>query len=303
MQTTAAMPARWRGRVQRLRLLGPVLLLGAVCTLAPPPASALALPAAVAVASCFDALNSNASGSEGCREPNAVASITLSPFVSMSAEASLPVPGLGSLSSASAQVTLRYSFEVVGGNPGDVVPLLVDTSLATNSGPVTLSTMALAEIALIDPSGRNLVQAGACTATLLAFCPPSFNTGSFSGSLAIGALAGGVYGVYMEIDASALDLPGVNALPFANAEADPLIRIDPAFAGAGRYGIALSPGVGNALPVPEPGAAVSLALGLAVVGFAGKLRRSRRSGPALTEAHPSRVCRCPEYEPAAAPRC
>jgi hypothetical protein len=59
------------------------------------------------------------------------------------------------------------------------------------------------------------------------------------------------------------------------ASVDPLIYIDPGFAGASDYSIELSPGVANALPgVPEPAAWTMMLTGFGLLGLAARRRRA-----------------------------
>src|SRR5690349_2983468 len=62
---------------------------------------------------------------------SASASLTTAPFVSMTAQAFSPPTLEPRGAGANADVT--YSFQVLGGNLGDIVPLLIATSLTTLS--------------------------------------------------------------------------------------------------------------------------------------------------------------------------
>src|SRR4051794_1764857 len=61
---------------------------------------------------------------------SASASLTISPFVSLTAEAASP-PNGSVIHGAAASAALTYSFAVIGGNPGDIVPVLIATSLSS----------------------------------------------------------------------------------------------------------------------------------------------------------------------------
>src|SRR6185295_65410 len=61
---------------------------------------------------------------------SAFAALTLFPFVSLTAQAASP-PNGSVIHGAAASAVLTYSFEVIGGNPGDIVPVLIATNLST----------------------------------------------------------------------------------------------------------------------------------------------------------------------------
>src|SRR5258708_3420851 len=89
------------------------------------------LPAPATLAECtnFGLVDDPTSCTLGGRDALATGSLTLTPFVSLTAQASAgPIndlfdPGAGVF------VSVRYSFQVIGGNAGDMVPILIATSL------------------------------------------------------------------------------------------------------------------------------------------------------------------------------
>ena len=56
----------------------------------------------------------------------------LSPFPSVTAEVSSPPAGVFG---AGASATFAYSFQVTGGSPDDVVPILIEANLQASSTP------------------------------------------------------------------------------------------------------------------------------------------------------------------------
>jgi hypothetical protein len=137
--------------------------------------------------------------------------------------------------------TLDYSFEVVGGNPGDQVPLLIFSNLFTSIGG---DAYAFSEIIVSTLGSVTTCQSYGGT------CPPDAPS-DFSGSFGVTVSSGALEDVHLEIEASTNPVLGAAT---SSASADPLIEIDPAFANAADYSILLSPGVGNATAsTPEPG--------------------------------------------------
>src|SRR5437868_6141398 len=93
------------------------------------------LPTAVTIAECSDrtVTDDPTSCSVSGFDASASGSLTLFPFVSLTAESnSGPANGLF-IPGAGVFVSARYSFQVVGGSPGDVVPILFATNLTSNA--------------------------------------------------------------------------------------------------------------------------------------------------------------------------
>jgi hypothetical protein len=229
--------------------------------------SATPLPGPVTVAECtdFGLIDDPSSCVLSGRDAIATGSLTLSPFVSVTAEsASGPVNDLFN-PGAGVFVSAKYSFQVNGGNPADVVPILISTSLTSNASSFS-HAYGFAEVVIHTGFGDTSVVV--CTNGTCG----TMNT-SFSGTFATSAFSGETGDtVQLEIEASSGDSPFAES---ANASADPFLFIDPSFAGASNYHIDVSLGVGNALPgVPEPGT-LGLA-GLALVALAGLRAQARR---------------------------
>ena len=195
---------------------------------------------------------------------SASASLTLSPFVSLTAQAASP-PNGGVIHGAAARVVLTYSFEVTGGNPGDVVPVLIATSLSS-LGSDPSHGIGFAELS---------VHTGAAGDSFVAVCSDATcgtTASSFSGTLRTRASSGDTNNALtLQVQASTGDSLLATS---ASASADPFIFIDPSFAGAALYSIAVSPGVANAeiTAVPEPG---TMGLFFAATGLLVLMRRRK----------------------------
>jgi hypothetical protein len=231
------------------------------------------LPPPITVAHCVVDQNS-LDGPTGCalNDPgSASASLTLSPFVDLTAEATSP-PNDGVIHGAAAAASLTYSFEIIGGNSGDLVPLLIATSLST-FGSDTTHGVGFAELFVHTSAGGDSFVAvcsdGTCGTT----------ASSFSGTLSTRARSGDVSNTLtLQVQASTGDSLSAQS---ASASADPFIFIDPSFASASLYSIVVSAGVGNALPspttVPEPAPAALFGLGILFCAAARKLGGQRRN--------------------------
>ena len=210
----------------------------------------------------------------------AFASLTLAPFVGLSAEATSP--GALGIHGAAAVTVLNYSFQVTGGNAGDIVPIMILTSLNTASVGPTDHAIGFASMT---------VQTSAAGTTLVAVCTDGTcgtTAKSFSGTLNTRARSGAVGDVVqLQLEAS---VAGTQQDEFASASADPFIFIDPSFATAGLYHIIVSPGVANAAPVPEPATAVLIIMGgLALAAtYARSAKFSASTASQLQEGEPRR---------------
>jgi PEP-CTERM motif len=231
-------------------------------------AEATSLPAPITLAECVDGsvIDDPTSCTASGNDASASGSLTLSPFVSLTAQsASGPINDLFN-PGAGVFVSAKYSFQVVGGNPGDQIPILISTNLTSNGSSFS-HAYGFAEMVITTSFGTTSVVVcsnGTC----------GTNNTSFSGTLAWSANAGDIDTLQLEIEAQSGDSPFAE---FANASADPFIFVDPSFANAETFSIAVSPGVGNGLasPVPEPGT-FGLIGGSALALLFGNFRRRSR---------------------------
>jgi hypothetical protein len=208
---------------------------------------ATSLPSPVTVVECsdFGVTDDPTSCAVSGRDASANGSVTLSPFVSLTANSNSGPANQDFIPGAGVFVAATYSFQVAGGNPGDVVPLLITTNLTSNGSSIS-HAYGFAEIVIQTSFGTTSVVVctdGTCGTT----------TTSFSGTFGWSATSGESGDtVHLEIEASSGDSPFAES---ADASADPFLFIDPNFAGAANYSILLSPGVANTIgpSVPEPG--------------------------------------------------
>jgi hypothetical protein len=190
------------------------------------------------------------------------ASLSIFPFVSLLAQVNDPA----GVATQDAFAILSYQFAVVGGNPGDVVPVDISTVLSTSA---TYPNYAFAEF-YTDGSGSSQASIMLCTD---GSCPSG---NSFNGTLHLLSTSGAARQLTIFIGAEEGFSTGGNV----TASADPYIFIDPAFADASLYQIEVSDGIGNELApaVPEPSTWAMLILGFAGIGFMACRRKFK---PAL----------------------
>jgi hypothetical protein len=207
--------------------------------------------------------------------------LTLDPFVSLSAQ--FTSPGALGIHGGGATAVVTYSFQVIGGTVGDIVPILIATTLnTTSSGPTDLA---------IGFASLGVQTSAIGSATLKAVCTDGScgtSAKSFSGILSTLAKSGAIADTLtLNVEAS---VAGTQQAEFASASADPFIFIDPSFVNASRYTIVVSPGVGNTA-VPEPSSVVSVTLG--ALALAAALKHKRR------DAHSVPVCELDRRHPLA----
>jgi hypothetical protein len=201
--------------------------------------------------------------------------VSYSPDASLTANAF----GEGLTDAADAFGVLNYSFEVVGGKAGDVVPIDIDTVLKAipQSNDPTVIGYAFAELGVAGDTSQTIT---ICSES----CGPGAGVATFNGTLTVDAVSGVVYtnGVHLEAESgggrgNASDFNG------GMSSVDPFFFVQPTFLNAGDYQILLSPGIGNAITggVPEPAAWTMLLLGVGAIG-AGLRIAQRRDGVALT---------------------
>jgi len=232
---------------------------GSAATILPP---AVTLAHCVVDSSFLDDPTSCALGSIG----HAQATLTLSPFVSLSVQAASP-PNDARVHGSAATATITYSFQVTGGNTGDIVPVLIATSLLTNGSDPTHG-IGFAEL---------LTHTTAAGDSFIAVCSDGTcgtTASSFFGTLSTRARSGDANTLTLFVQAGTGDSLFSES---ASASADPFIFIDPAFPNANRYSIDVSPGVANAQSapgVPEPVSFGLVTLGLLVCAAVRAVRMS-----------------------------
>ena len=229
----------------------------ASATLLPMASWSQALPAATTDVLCSTVVDGAATylnDPSRCSLPGVQASLTLSPVAGATLHAQY---GGGINSSAQANASIKYYFQITGGSVGDAVPLLIATELATavsapDGGSASASLFVHSASGGAIPDREIMVCSnGSCGAS----------GSTFSGTLATTGFSGddGDF-IVLDLIAGVGDSFGARS---ADASADPWIYIDPTFAGASQYRIAVSDGVANAISaVPEPSTFALLALGL-----------------------------------------
>jgi len=200
---------------------------------------------------------------------SSLASLTLLPFVSLTAQAASPPNDAQGTHGSAAAAVVSYSFEVTGGNPGDIVPILIAASL-TSSGSDPTHGIGQAILSVhTSAAGDSFV-----TVCSDGTCGTAAST--FSGTLATRARSGDAGNTLsLQVQASTGDSASAES---ASASADPFLFVDPSFPGASLYDIEVSPGVGN-VAVPEPASATLVVLGILVC--------ARSRGHAARSALPS----------------
>lgn len=196
------------------------------------------------------ATGSSAYGTTYVQLGDATASVVLSPDASVQAQ-------IGNGYTQFVTADLDYYFEVVGGNSGDSVPILITTDLLTSGiypqyGGASFSVW----------NGTTSV-IGRTVCTYSSDCSAT----SFSGTFSLSATAGTQYKIHLAATAEGID---------AFASVDPYIFIDPAFVNAANYQIDVSDGVGNApAATPLPATLPLFATGLGALGLLGWRRKKQ----------------------------
>jgi len=214
-------------------------------------------------------------GPVGCDiHPWSEASISVRPFGLLSA--SVNAANLDPVADGSAAVALaalQYDFTLTGGHVGDLVPVLVLTSLLTfadlSDDPNNANT-ASANIDVRSLSPVNGVvnedSEFACSSHPVICDQPE----DVEAELKITMASGSAGRVFMQVLVAASSTSG----GAASAQIDPFIFVDPRFANAADYTISVASGVANARPLPEPGVWALLLAGLGGLGVAGRRRRA-----------------------------
>jgi hypothetical protein len=183
--------------------------------------------------------------------------------------------GVGLVQVAGVFGVLNYSFEVIGGTPGTVVPVYIETTL--QAIPTSIGYV----FSEIDVAANTTASFTICNSGGIG-CGAGTGETNFTGVLQVDALSDTAYvttgpsfnqGVHLEVEAggargNSSDFNG------GTVSADPHLFVAPTFPNAAEYSILLSPNVGNAVPtIPEPGTWVLMGVGF--VGLAGLRRRLR----------------------------
>jgi hypothetical protein len=220
-------------------------------------ATAVALPAETSVAECTSVLGVVVDDPVSCSAGGGVAQVTLAPFAGVSTQATA-----GADMSSGGFAALNYDFEIVGGNVGDVVPLLITANLFTT---VNSSSDAFARIIVTTSAGS--ATEVACQNELA--CTQS----DFSGTFGISGDSGVLDTVELEAVSGQVSSLGPED---SSVSIDPLIEIDPSFVNAADYSIVLSPGVANAVEststVPEPSYFLLIGLLGVMAAIAGRVK-------------------------------
>jgi len=210
------------------------------------------LPAADSSAAC-SVDSGHTSGALNCKLGDAFATVTLAPFEGLIVQASSPPIDANAIHGVGAMARLTYTFQVLGGNPGDIVPILIAASLNSSGSDPTHG---------IGFASLNVHTAAAGDAQIAVCSDGTCGTSnkSFFGTLSTRARSGEL-GDTLTLFGSASTGDSLS-FETARASADPFIFVDPTAPNASQYSIVLSPGVANAVAsVPEPGSALALALG------------------------------------------
>jgi hypothetical protein len=253
------------------------VVLGVVVTAATvsgPPAHALVVPPATSLAECATAIG-NIDNPTFCQTDTDLAQVTLAPFAGAQAQAIYP--GSFDVANAGAIASLSYSWAFEGGNPGDLLPVDISVNLGVSSFGSN-NALGFASMTVSTPLQGNVQ---VCVSTN-GQC--RFGSNGFEGVISVVARSGDVNTIVIEAEASGVFSADVNG---GSAFADPHIFLDPQFAQKADYQLRLSDGVSNALgPVPEPGTAAMMGVGLAGVAGALTRRRAARLWSAASEIGP-----------------
>jgi hypothetical protein len=165
-----------------------------------------------------------------------------------------------------ADAFLTYYFTVVGSTFGQTIPIDISGSLfaSATTGPAD-SVSALAAISVTTALDYDSAEVQAAS--------PANGTAFSSPVLHVNFYGGSQYLNFVQLHASASGYGG-----FAQASADPYIYIDPSFANAASYSIAVSQGIGNSQASATPEPASFTLIGIAFCA-AALLRRRKAVGP------------------------
>lgn len=177
-----------------------------------------------------------------------------------------------------ADADLTYQFEIVG--PKAVLPVFISGVVTAGASPGPEGTYFLAGAMFIFKDviqNVTVLRESTCASNgdCSAWCPTTASCSgvSFSGEFEL--LTNWIYSIQIHATAQAcaqVTLCQGLSTSSVYAFADPSIYIDPFYVGVNQYTIALSEGVGNPPPAPEPASVF-----LAVSGLAALFLRKRRS--------------------------
>ncbi len=171
-----------------------------------------------------------------------------------------------------ANARLKYYFVLLAGTPGSVHVLIDTSTTASGYG----SYFAESEVDLNAKDGSlNAVLAYSHACNAVGFCNPNANHYLGGGNLPYLIQANKIYGITLLVDGHT-----TNADSGFSAFADPIIKLDPAFAAPSGATFSFSPNL-PVIAAPEP---ASWAMMLVGFGGLGAMTRSRRrmAAPAPT---------------------
>jgi hypothetical protein len=200
------------------------------------------------------ATNSSASGTTFVSLDGATASVDLYPIASVQAS-------IGAGYTQSVMADLDYYFALVGGSPGDLVPVLIATKLLTSAAYPQYGSAVFS----VWSGSVNLASINVCTYST------DCSADSFDGTVKLQAASGSQYRIHMAATAEGIA---------ASASVDPYIFVDPAFPSAASYRIDVSDGVGNTpATTPLPPSMTLFASGLGLLGllYWRKIKAARHS--------------------------
>ncbi len=236
------------------------LSLGSICC-AGSASAFTSVPAAVSGASCNSNNPTNTVNDPvTCTLQGAQVVITENPYVLIQTSASNPA----GVATQDAFGSLSYSFTILGGTPGNTVPVQIETDLLTNADA---NSYAFANFNYGGGAVQVCIGAGA-----------SCSNSQFNGTVSYNATVGTAQNISFFVGSEITYSSG----GYAYASADPLIFIAPSDNPGGQYSILLSAGIGNGLPptqAPEPATWAIMLVG--ILGLSAATRCGARARAAI----------------------